>query len=225
MPEVVDLRPSFLCFDDLTPFLTDDGQFDWSKLFGNTNPVELDVGCGRGMFLFNASTTQPERNFLGVELDFKEGRARCEAAPQAATVERSRDWWRCELPARPHPACIAGCGSRLLSRPVVEAEASPPAALHRLVCRPSRSRVATQRLTPHVDRRGRLLRDRRSVAQAPHTLFAASDSAGTPGRQQPGLPNQLRANSPTIGPADSSRALAASSQPHRFLSEHCLTKH
>lgn len=74
MPEVVDLRPSFFCFDDLTPYLADDGQLDWPKLFGNANPVELDVGCGRGMFLFNASTTQPERNFLGVELDFKEGR-------------------------------------------------------------------------------------------------------------------------------------------------------
>lgn len=74
MPEVADLRPSFLCFDDLTPYLADDGQLDWSKLFGNPNPVELDVGCGRGLFLFNASTTQPERNFLGVEIDFKEGR-------------------------------------------------------------------------------------------------------------------------------------------------------
>ncbi len=74
MPDVVDLRPSFLCFDDLTPYLADDGWLDGPKLFGNANPVELDVGCGRGMFLFNASTTQPKRNFLGVELDFTEGR-------------------------------------------------------------------------------------------------------------------------------------------------------
>lgn len=74
MPEVVDLRPSFLCFDDLVPFVADDGRLNWPKLFGNANPVELDVGCGRGMFLFNASTTQPDRNFLGVELDFTEGR-------------------------------------------------------------------------------------------------------------------------------------------------------
>ena len=74
MPEVVDLRPSFLCFDDLTPYLAEDRRLDWLKLFGNSNSVELDVGCGRGMFLFNASTTQPDRNFLGVELDFTEGR-------------------------------------------------------------------------------------------------------------------------------------------------------
>ena len=74
MPEVVDLRPHFLCFDDVLSYVAADGLLDWTKLFGNANPVELDIGCGRGMFLFNASTTQPERNFLGVELDFKEGR-------------------------------------------------------------------------------------------------------------------------------------------------------
>ena len=74
MLEVLDLRPHFLCFDDVKSFVAADGLLDWVKLFGNANPVELDVGCGRGMFMFNASTTQPERNFLGVELDFKEGR-------------------------------------------------------------------------------------------------------------------------------------------------------
>lgn len=74
MPEVVDLRPHFLCCDDLPPYFAADGLLDWSKLFGNANPVELDVGCGRGMFLFNASVTQSDRNFLGVELDFHEGR-------------------------------------------------------------------------------------------------------------------------------------------------------
>lgn len=74
MPDVVDLRPYFLCLDDLRPYLGDDGRLDGRKLFGNSNPIELDVGCGRGMFLFNASTTQPHRNFLGIELNFTEGR-------------------------------------------------------------------------------------------------------------------------------------------------------
>ena len=69
-----DLRPYFLTFEDLSPFLAEDGCLDWPKLFGNANPVELDVGCGRGLFLVNASTTRPTTNFLGVELDFHEGR-------------------------------------------------------------------------------------------------------------------------------------------------------
>lgn len=72
--EVPDLRPYFLTFEDLSPYLADDKFLDWLKVFGNSQPVEMDVGCGRGLFLFNASTTQPERNFLGVELDFHEGR-------------------------------------------------------------------------------------------------------------------------------------------------------
>jgi tRNA (guanine-N7-)-methyltransferase len=64
----VDLLPYFLTFDDL------DGPLDWSGFFGSDNPVELDVGCGRGLFLVNASTSRPETNFLGLELDYKEGR-------------------------------------------------------------------------------------------------------------------------------------------------------
>ncbi|MFO0918830.1 MAG: tRNA (guanosine(46)-N7)-methyltransferase TrmB [Planctomycetaceae bacterium] len=47
---------------------------DWTAFFGNDRPVELDVGCGRGMFLVNAGATHPDRNFLGIELDYKEGR-------------------------------------------------------------------------------------------------------------------------------------------------------
>ena len=69
-----DFRPYFLVFEDLTPYLSEDGRLDCLKLFGNSNPVELDVGCGRGMFLFNASTTCPETNFLGSEVDLHEGR-------------------------------------------------------------------------------------------------------------------------------------------------------
>jgi tRNA (guanine-N7-)-methyltransferase len=64
----VDLKPFFLTLDDV------EDDLDWQTFFGNENPVELDVGCGRGLFLFNASTTHPETNYLGIELDYKEGR-------------------------------------------------------------------------------------------------------------------------------------------------------
>ena len=65
----VDLQPFFLTLDDVG------GGLDWTAFFGNEHPVELDVGCGRGLFLFNASTSHPETNYLGLELDYKEGRA------------------------------------------------------------------------------------------------------------------------------------------------------
>ncbi|MCA9063543.1 MAG: tRNA (guanosine(46)-N7)-methyltransferase TrmB [Planctomycetaceae bacterium] len=49
-------------------------QLDWQAFFGNDNPVELDIGCGRGLYLFNASTTRPDTNFVGMEIDYREGR-------------------------------------------------------------------------------------------------------------------------------------------------------
>jgi tRNA (guanine-N7-)-methyltransferase len=64
----VDLKPYFLTLTDLAEPL------DWKAFFGNDQPVELDVGCGRGLFLFNASSAHPETNYLGLELDYKEGR-------------------------------------------------------------------------------------------------------------------------------------------------------
>ena len=64
----VDLRPWFQTLDDLAPPL------DWPAFYGNDNPVEIDVGCGRGMFIVNAATSHPDRNYLGIEVDFREGR-------------------------------------------------------------------------------------------------------------------------------------------------------
>jgi tRNA (guanine-N7-)-methyltransferase len=64
----VDLKPFFLTLADVEQGL------EWPTFFGNDSPVELDVGCGRGLFLFNASTSHAETNYLGIELDYKEGR-------------------------------------------------------------------------------------------------------------------------------------------------------
>ena len=63
-----DLHPYFLTLNDLS------GPLDWREFFQNENPVELDVGCGRGLFLVRASLANPHINYLGIELDFKEGR-------------------------------------------------------------------------------------------------------------------------------------------------------
>jgi tRNA (guanine-N7-)-methyltransferase len=48
--------------------------FDWRELFGNARPVEIDVGSGRGMHLVSAGTAHPDRNYLGIEVDYREGR-------------------------------------------------------------------------------------------------------------------------------------------------------
>jgi tRNA (guanine-N7-)-methyltransferase len=42
---------------------------DWAAVFGNANPVELEVGFGKGLFLLTASEQHPEINYAGVEIE------------------------------------------------------------------------------------------------------------------------------------------------------------
>ncbi len=41
---------------------------NWGELFGNDNPVELEIGSGKGMFLKEAGRQFTDINFIGVEL-------------------------------------------------------------------------------------------------------------------------------------------------------------
>jgi tRNA (guanine-N7-)-methyltransferase len=41
---------------------------DWRAVFGNDRPVEVEVGCGKGLFLATAAAARPDVNFLGVEI-------------------------------------------------------------------------------------------------------------------------------------------------------------
>lgn len=41
------------------------------SLFGNTLPLELEVGSGKGLFLETASGERPQHNFLGIEIAHK----------------------------------------------------------------------------------------------------------------------------------------------------------
>jgi tRNA (guanine-N7-)-methyltransferase len=40
---------------------------DFEKLFGRKAPVQVDLGCGDGLFLSQMASQQPEKNFLGIE--------------------------------------------------------------------------------------------------------------------------------------------------------------
>jgi tRNA (guanine-N7-)-methyltransferase len=40
---------------------------DLEKLFGNTNPVILEIGSGKGRFLISTATERPDLNVLGIE--------------------------------------------------------------------------------------------------------------------------------------------------------------
>lgn len=39
----------------------------WSELFGNVNPVEMEIGMGKGTFLTEQARARPEVNFFGIE--------------------------------------------------------------------------------------------------------------------------------------------------------------
>ncbi|MDG1896145.1 MAG: tRNA (guanosine(46)-N7)-methyltransferase TrmB [Fuerstiella sp.] len=66
------LKPWFQVIDDVGASIV------WSEFFGNDNPVELDIGCGRGLFLYTAAQNNPDINYLGLEIDYREGRRTAE---------------------------------------------------------------------------------------------------------------------------------------------------
>ena len=43
-------------------------RIDWADVFGRTAPVELEIGCGKGLFLLGAAAADPETDFVGVEV-------------------------------------------------------------------------------------------------------------------------------------------------------------
>ena len=42
-------------------------RIDFATLFGNTNPVILEIGSGKGRFLISTATERPDLNIVGIE--------------------------------------------------------------------------------------------------------------------------------------------------------------
>ncbi len=40
----------------------------WSQIFGNNNPIKLELGMGRGSFIIEMAKQYPNINFIGIEL-------------------------------------------------------------------------------------------------------------------------------------------------------------
>ncbi|MGZ7030495.1 MAG: tRNA (guanosine(46)-N7)-methyltransferase TrmB [Thermoanaerobaculia bacterium] len=51
----------------LNPRDTDFAPIDFRELFGNGNPVVIEIGSGSGRFLISGATERPETNFIGIE--------------------------------------------------------------------------------------------------------------------------------------------------------------
>lgn len=54
--------PYFLKEEDLT------SPADFSAIFGNHNPLALEIGCGIGDFMAQLAASSPERNFLAIDI-------------------------------------------------------------------------------------------------------------------------------------------------------------
>jgi len=81
-----------------------DSVIDWTEFFGNDQPVELDIGCGRGTFTWHASEANPHINYLGIELDYKEARRAADKI------------WKRQLP---NARIVAGDANELLNKWIV----------------------------------------------------------------------------------------------------------
>ncbi|MBO4246153.1 MAG: tRNA (guanosine(46)-N7)-methyltransferase TrmB [Bacilli bacterium] len=45
---------------------------NWRNVFGNNNPICLELGMGRGAFIIEMALTNPNINFIGLELDYNQ---------------------------------------------------------------------------------------------------------------------------------------------------------
>jgi tRNA (guanine-N7-)-methyltransferase len=70
-------RSTRLPLESLAPYLLEappaaagesPGPWDWRDVFGNDRPVEIEVGCGKGLFLLTSAVSRPEVNFVGIEV-------------------------------------------------------------------------------------------------------------------------------------------------------------
>ena len=56
------IAKSEFCIQD---FVTQKGH--WSEVFGNQNPIAMEIGMGKGRFLMDLATLHPDINYIGVE--------------------------------------------------------------------------------------------------------------------------------------------------------------
>lgn len=58
--------------------ITDSKEYygNWNKLFNNSNPIHIEIGCGKGNFIINKAIENPNINFIGIE-KFDSVLARC----------------------------------------------------------------------------------------------------------------------------------------------------
>lgn len=65
------LRVKYLSLKPLIDPYETDRPFRWERFFGNPRPVDVEIGCGLGEFLVRTAAAAPEKNFVGIEMEWK----------------------------------------------------------------------------------------------------------------------------------------------------------
>ena len=61
-------RPSSSKLSEKNPYLIDiNGRPDWQNLFGNCQPIKLEIGFGMGDFLIEMAANEAHSNFIGID--------------------------------------------------------------------------------------------------------------------------------------------------------------
>lgn len=56
--------------DDLSAFIVsqpEEAKDKWNEIFGNDNPIFVEIGCGKGQFINAHTALYPNRNYIGIE--------------------------------------------------------------------------------------------------------------------------------------------------------------
>lgn len=61
LEEKLELNSSFLIRDPR------EVKGKWSEVFGNNNPIYLEIGCGKGQFIFTYASKNPDKNYIAIE--------------------------------------------------------------------------------------------------------------------------------------------------------------
>ena len=59
--------------------------FNWAEVFGNNNPVEVEIGCGKGQFIFEKARQNPNVNYIAIEMISNVILTACERAERENT--------------------------------------------------------------------------------------------------------------------------------------------
>ena len=57
--------------------------FDYEQIFGNTNPIHMEIGCGKGQFVCEIAKRNPDINYIAVEKSANVIVQACEKAIEA----------------------------------------------------------------------------------------------------------------------------------------------